>query len=172
MTDDTRRSVNTFLGSRPGREGTKTSRGILSILTLIMGGGLIYTSLPYASAFVNVGKIIGVSQLDRGIETFKSDLTRTAKVKKVYLRQGQALRASYALPKGSTLKLSILRCQSRPIIKVYSCAPVSRQYIKINDTTSGSRTFAAPEAGFYFFQDEMTLPATGQSPYTLLWQRT
>jgi len=172
MTDDTRRTVNTFLGSRDGENEPKASRGLLSIVTLIVAGGLIYTSVPYAGAFVNVGEVVGISKLDRRVGEMKSGITKSASVKKVYLRAGQGLLATYKLPKESGLELTVLQCKSRPIIEVYNCAPVSKQNIKIDEGSSGRRRFQAPQAGFYYFKDTLSSPTAVQTPYTLLWQRT
>ena len=172
MTDDTRRTVNTFLGSRDDAVEPKASRGILSILTLIIAGGLIYTSVPYAGAFVNVGEVVGVSQFDRKLGEIASEITNSAAVKKVYLRKGQGLRATYNLPKGTALTVTVLQCKARPIIEVYNCAPMSKQDIKIAKGSAGSKGFQAPQAGFYYFKDTLTSQGPEQKPYTLLWQRT
>lgn len=78
MTDDTRRTINTFLGSRSAEHEPTTKRGLTGIVTLILGGALIYISLPYAGAFVNVGKVVGASQIDRSVGKFAAGLKRTA----------------------------------------------------------------------------------------------
>lgn len=172
MTDDTRRSVNTFLGSRPGREGTKASRGLISIALFIVAGALVYISVPYAGAFVNVGKTVSVSKLDRSVSELAANLTQTSPVKKVYLRQGHGLKATYAVPKGTTVKLSIIKCESLPIIEVWSCTSLSKQEVEIVGTSGGERTFKASEAGFYYFRDEIIFGSTETSGYQLRWQRT
>jgi len=172
MTDDTRRTVNTFLGSRDAASEPKAARGLMRIFTLIFAGGLIYISLPYAGAFVDVGKVVSVSKLDRKVGQLTSEITKTSPVKKVYLRQGQGLKASYNIPKGTAVTLTVLQCKSQPVIEVFSCNPLSKEDIVIKKTTAGSRGFRAPQAGFYYFRDSMTFPTSGQLPYTLHWTRT
>ncbi len=172
MTDDTRRTINTFLGSRSAHHEPTAARGLTGILTLIAGGALIWLSLPYASAFVNVGEIVGVSKIDRTVGKFKAGLTKTAPVKKVYLRAGQGLTASYNVPKGAKVTLSVMRCQSRPIIEVWNCAPVAKQDIIIKGGKAGMRSVIASAPGFYYFTDTMTLPKAADKPYTLVWRRT
>lgn len=172
MTDDTRRNINSFLGSKSAAHDPSAPRGIMGILSLIIGGALIYTSLPYAGAFVDVGEIVSVSHVDRGFGKLTANLTKTAPVKKVYMRAGQSLEAQYTLPENSTLTLSVMRCQNRPILEAWSCNPVSKRDILIKDGKAGSKTIKAPQAGFYYFTDTMTMPKSMQAPYTLVWRRT
>jgi len=172
MSDDTRRTINVFLGSRSKTHDPNPMRGLLGIASLIIGGVLIYTSLPYASAFVNVGKIVGLSKIDRQVTLFRADVTNTAPVKKVYLRQGQGLRVHYDMPVGAELDLTVMRCQSRPVIESWSCSNPMKQVIEITESTSGIREISAPEPGFYYFTDSVTLSGAPESDYTLIWKRT
>lgn len=172
MTDDTRRNINTFLGSRSDEHDPSPLRGLFGIILLIFSGILLYTSLPYAGSFVNIGKVVGVSKLDRQIEMLRSGLVNTAPVKKVYLRAGQSLVVEYDLPETAELDLKVMRCKSRPIIEVWSCADPSTQLIQVKNETHGVRQITAPEPGFYYFTDTVTLSGAPQSDYQLIWKRT
>lgn len=172
MTDDTRRNINTFFGSRSDSHDPSPMRGLLGIAMLILSGILLYTSLPYAGSFVNIGKVVGVSKLDRQIEVLRSGLVNTAPVKKVYLRAGQSLVVQYDLPKAAELELKVMRCKSRPIIEVWSCKDPVTQIIEVRNEPNGVRQITAPEPGFYYFTDTVTLSGAPQSDYQLIWKRT
>lgn len=171
MTDDTRRNINTFFGSRSDDHAPSSVRGLLGIGLLILSGALLYTSLPYAGSFVDIGKVVGVSKLDRQVEVLRSGLVNTAPVKKVYLRAGQSLIVDYSLPQSAQLELKVMRCKSRPILEVWSCKDPVTQTLLVENEKIGVRQITAPQAGFYYFTDTVSLSGSPQSDYQLTWKR-
>lgn len=151
---------------------------------------LVYTSLFYAGAFVDPGKVIGISHAQRAA-TAKSNvgklriekqypvispLFNAFSVNKVYLRQGQSIQLSYALPNGTELRAKIKQCKSFPILEVFKCQFVSEQEKRIRNGSQGVLEFTAASAGFYYFDDEVIKrPSITLKPnhdYTIVWQRT
>jgi len=167
---------------RKGNLNSNQPSKIGTLISLSLAGVLVYSSLHYIGAFVNVGKIVGVSSktldLDdgpQGARKFTSVISHNSKFKRIYLRKGQAISVEYALPAGASLDLTILQCDQRPVLEVFQCKPVGERKLKIRQKTQGSSTIYVSEPGFYYFADKVTLKSgarakRGQS-YEIVWRR-
>ena len=132
---------------------------------------LVYAILPYASAFVPIGKIGVVPELGRNIEVVRSGLLNSPTVKKVYIREGQSLTVSFEAPRQIRLRLTLMRCNSSLLLAPWTCRDPQAQIMDINHARSGSRSIKNPQPGFYYFQDEAFLNRAPHKDYDLVWTR-
>ncbi|WP_017930459.1 hypothetical protein [Robiginitomaculum antarcticum] len=175
-----RRSEKNHKKSKGGSKSGGFSIG--SILLFGITAALVYAGLHYVGAFIDLNKIAGVSArtLDlnagpQGVRKLTAPLTNRSNVKKIFLREGQALSVEYALPDNANLDLIVSRCSPRPIIEVFNCEPVSSRIVKIRNKTQGSSTIFVQEPGFYNFSEKVVMGAgktakRGKS-YALVWRR-
>lgn len=161
-----------------GQLSERKGSAIGAIFWLGLGGFLVYSSLFYIGAFVDVGKIVGVSSktmdLDdgrQGIRKITAPVTEMSKYKKIYMRENQAIGIEYSVPEGSTIKLHVLQCKNRPVIEVFDCAPIGQRTVDIENKTNGSSTIFVSEPGFYYFADEVTVPQGKKAKYEIVWRR-
>lgn len=167
---------------RRGNLERKRTSKIGALVSLSLAGLLVYSSLHYIGAFVDIGKVVGVSSrtldLDsgpQGARKLTSSLSHRSDFKRIYLRKGQAISVEYALPSGARLDLSILQCEQRPVLEVFNCKPIGERTVKIRQKTQGSSTIYVSEPGFYYFADKVTLadglPAKRGQSYEIVWRR-
>lgn len=164
-------------------------RMYLTVFVWFAAAFLLYCSLFYIGAFVDVGKVIGTSQSQRAIKIENSAQNIQAKqnrhllspisdalsINRVYLRKGQIVQAAYSLPDGTQMSLKIKQCKSQPILEIFTCKFLGEQEKLIRNGNTGVVKFLASEPGFYYFEDEVTqLPGTVLKPnydYIITWQR-
>ena len=168
---------------RKGNLNRSESSKIGALISLSFAGFLVYFSLHYVGAFINIGKIVGVSSktldLDegpQGARKLTSAISYRSEFKRIYLRGGQAISVEYALPEGASLDLSVLQCDQRPVLEVFKCKPVGERTVKIRQKAQGSSTIYVSEPGFYYFADKVTL-ADGERAkrgrsYQIVWRRS
>lgn len=174
----------------------KTSRNLtfrrmyLSVFVSFGAAFLVYCSLFYVGAFVDVGKVIGVSQSDRALKVKMSvtDIQLPARrvpvisplqdafsVNRVYLRKGQAIQATYTMPPGTKLTLKIKQCEQLPVVEVFKCRFAGVKELHIDGNSAGSKTFRVNQPGFYYFDDQVVrLPGTelkANHDYKVIWLR-
>ncbi len=177
------------LRERGARRKLTFRRMYSTVFTLFLTSIIVYSSLFYAGAFFDAGQIIGYSEKVRQ-DKIKAELARynpeekgsifapligAFKLNRIYLRKGQTIRASYALPRGSELELSIHHCKSLPVVEVFKCHFVGSQKRMVKNSTAGKVTFRVNESGFYYFKAKaIKKPDTKirlHSDYKVLWQR-
>lgn len=160
-----------------------------SVFVLVSAGFVLYCSLFYVGAFVDAGKVIGVSQSVRA-EKAQNNVRNMPRVKKrtlfspiieafstnrVYLRKGQTILATYSLPSNTKLSLKITQCASQPILEVFNCKALGEQGTVIRHRSTGFIEFTVSEPGFYYFEDEVIkLPKKelkAYLDYRIVWQR-
>lgn len=177
---------------RPIRRGqsypASSRRSMATILIWCIAPILLFCSQFYLGAFIDLGQIIGQSQSMRAKKTAQNTTResiekQTALTKiidnqfrnKVYLRAGQSIQASYAIPPSANIELVIKQCKSLPVIEVFNCKNIAEQRRTISSGTSGMLQFSVSVAGFYNFsstasklRNEMIDP----QEYRVFWQRT
>ena len=149
----------------------------------------VYCSFFYAGAFLDVGKIVGVSQTQRAHiakrniadkpaatkREFYSPLIDAFKVNRIYLRKNQSIIATYSLPTNTSMTLRIKQCKAIPGVEVFKCTFVGQQEKTIRNKTSGFVKFVASEPGFYYFENTaIKAPSTELKQnhnYKIIWQR-
>jgi len=164
-------------------------RMYLSVFMLVGAGFVLYCSLFYVGAFIDLGKIVGVSQSARAQKTQQNMSSMTnAKprtilspivdgfsINRIYMRKGQSILATYSLPSGTILSLSIKQCNSKPVIEVFTCEVLGAQNAEIRNRSNGFIEFIVSEPGFYYFDDKVIkLPNTelkANYDYHIIWQR-
>lgn len=164
-------------------------RMYLSVFVLVGAGFTLYCSLFYVGAFIDIGKIIGVSQYvraqkaqqnipsiaDAAPRNILSPIMDGFAINRIYMRKGQSILATYSLPSGAQLSLSIQQCKSKPIIEVFSCEVLGVKNVEILNRSNGFIEFIVSEPGFYYFEDNVIkLPNTSLKPYydyNIVWQR-
>ncbi|NNC37524.1 MAG: hypothetical protein EX271_03380 [Acidimicrobiales bacterium] len=164
-------------------------RMYMTVFVLFGSAILVISSLFYVGAFIDVGKVVGVSQADR-VERSKLEMTSGNKsfglgpleslkdlfnVDRVYMRAGQTIVATFDIPKGSEITLIIKQCQNRPIIEVFDCQLIGEQSKKITSKNKGFFRFSVSKPGFYHFGQSVR-KRNGQqleagSEYRIIWQR-
>ncbi len=149
----------------------------------------LYCSLFYVGAFLDVGKIVGISQSDRA-ETTQKNVKSMARAKprtifsplldalstnRIYMRRGQTIQATYSLPKNAKLVLKIKQCKSQPVFEIFKCDAIGQQTIEIKNRMTGFINFTVSESGFYYFSDQVTKPPNTDlkafHDYRIVWQR-
>lgn len=164
-------------------------RMYMTVFVLFGAAFLIICSLFYVGAFLDVGKVVGVSQADR-VERSKVDMntggnrfssgpisafTNLFKLDRVYMRAGQTIVATYDIPRGAEMTLLIKQCENRPIVEVIDCKLVGEQSKVISNKNKGFYRFAVTKPGFYHFGQ--TVKKRGgkdlevNSEYKIVWQR-
>ena len=160
-----------------------------SVFVLVSAGFVLYCSLFYVGAFVDAGKIVGVSQSVRAEKaqhnvrnmlrtkkrTLFSPVIEAFSVNRIYMRRGQTILATYSLPRNTKLSLKIKQCASQPVFEVFNCKALGEQGTVIRHRSTGFIEFTVSEPGFYYFEDEVIkLPTTelkAYLDYRIVWQR-
>lgn len=153
-----------------------------SVLTFCVAATLVYAGIHYIGAYIDISKIAGLSaktlDLDsgpQGARKLTSKFTDRADIKKIYLREGQALSVEYALPENANLDLIVSQCSPRPVIEVFNCKPISQRIVKVRDKSQGSSVIYVQEPGFYNFSEKVVLsqgkPSKRGKSYALVWRR-
>ena len=150
----------------------------------------IYCSFFYVGAFLDVGKVIGVSQAQRAHvakriiadkpastkREFYSPLIDLFSVNRIYLRRGQSIIATYSLPENTSITLQVKQCKNMPGIEVFKCNFIGQQKRKVSNKVTGFVKFTAPSPGFYYFENTaIKYPDTElkrNHSYKVVWQRT
>ncbi len=177
------------LKRRKARRAHTFRRMYSSVFVLASAGFVLYCSLFYVGAFVDAGKIVGVSQSARAEQAQKNvrNMPRTQKrtlfspimegfsTNRIYLRKGQTILATYSLPRNAELSLKIKQCASQPILEVFQCKALGQQGTVIRNRSTGFIEFTVSEPGFYYFEDKVIkLPDTelkANYDYRIIWQR-
>ncbi|MBL4854816.1 MAG: hypothetical protein JKY25_11340 [Robiginitomaculum sp.] len=164
-------------------------RMYLSVFVTLGAFFATYCSLFYIGAFLDVGKIVGISQSVRADNaqrnvrsmvqakerTIFSPFLEALSTNRIYMRKGQTIQATYSLPSRSKLTLKIKQCKSKPILEIFNCEILGEQSIDINKRTTGFIEFTVSESGFYYFEDQVIkLPDTSLKAffdYRIVWQR-
>jgi len=160
-----------------------------TVFVLFAASLLIYCSLFYITAFFDMGKVVGVSQLSRA-ETAQKNITSMETTKRrtlfspfvdvfstnrIYLRRGQSILGTYSLPHGTDMTMKIKQCKSMPVIEVFRCRFVDQQTTVVRNKTTGFIKFTVSEPGFYYFDAEVIKrPSTllkQNKDYRVVWQR-
>jgi len=161
-------------------------RMYMSVFVLFGAAFLIICSLFYIGAFIDVGKVVGVSQADR-VERSKIEmkaggntgplatLSNLFKMDRVYMRAGQTIVATYDIPQGAEMTLVIKQCKNRPIVEVFDCKLIGEQTKKVSSKNKGFFRFAVANPGFYHFGQKVKkrggTELEANSEYQIVWQR-
>ncbi len=164
-------------------------RMYMSVFIWFAAAFLFYCSLFYVGAFVDVGKVLGVSQAKRAAKVennaqamraqqdrnLLSPISDALSINRVYLRKGQTIQATYSVPNGTQMLLSIKQCKRMPVLEIFTCNFKSEQERLIRNGRTGVVKFIATEPGFYYFEDQVTLQQGTtlklNHDYKVIWQR-
>ena len=160
--------------------GPMSNKRFLGTFTsLFVGLILVYSSIFYVPAFLDMQKVMGMStekiKLPRVSEKSRalSSYANFFKIRRGYIRRGQALTLEHDLAPGTIMTASISRCSAPPVIEVFYCRNIEGQQIKITSDLPGKRNFIMRKPGFYYF-DELITNKDGSktdSEYKVLWSR-
>ncbi len=153
-------------------------RTLGSAVSLIIGGTMCYVSLHYIPAFFNPKKIIGISNATQSVNSVKAEkegfilgaYLDAFSLKRTYLRDGQTIQASYDLPDGMDIELSIKRCRPIMIVEVFKCENVGEKTVLITNDRSGTQQFKFQGKGFYMFDERIVRKTSGES-FRVVWSR-
>lgn len=154
------------------------SRLLGSGLSILFGLFILYTSVFYVPAFVNMGALgLATPATEQPQADTKKHLlsgyTDMFKIRRGYIRAGQSLHVDYALSPGQNLMLNIQKCSAPVILEVFYCSNIQGQEIKVTGDARGSRSFVMREPGFYYF-DEVVTNGNGsisEDPFFIMWSR-
>ena len=173
------------LKAKKMKRGHTFRRMYMTVFVLFGSAFLVICSLFYVGAFIDVGKVVGVSYADRA-ERSKVDVAGNSSglfssikdlfnIDRVYMRAGQTIVATYEIPKGAQLNLIIKQCKNRPIVEVFDCKLIGEQTQRIGNDSKGFYRFSVSKPGFYHFgQNVKTRNGTeleAGSEYKIIWQR-
>ena len=161
------------------RKSMGLGRTLGSATSLIIGGTMCYVALHYIPAYLGLNKVLSLSDLNTSSSVAPEDsqwasLTSYVdafRIKRTYLRQGQEIQAEYALPEGATLDLIIQRCQPAFIVEIFKCQVISEETAQVKNNKVGAQRFHFPEAGFYRFDEKVTLAPDNVKNYRVIWSR-
>lgn len=164
-------------------------RMYMTVFVLFGAAFLVISSMFYVGAFIDVGKVVGVSYDDRversKIEIASGNSSKTTSpiqalkdlfnVNRVYMRAGQTIVATYDIPQGSEMTLVIKQCKNRPVIEVFDCKLIGEQTKRITSDNKGFFRFAVANPGFYHFGQSVKKRGGQEiesgSGYRIVWQR-
>lgn len=177
------------LRKRKAKRERTFRRMYMSVFILFGAAFMVYCSLFYMGAFMDVGKVVGLSHVKRA-ENAEHMLKSTQigenkslfaalmgkfNQNRVYMRKGQKIISTYSLPRGTVMTLKVKQCKSMPIVEIFSCKFKGEQKITLRNKTSGTLKFNIQEPGFYYFDTEVVqLPATplkNWRDYRVMWVR-
>lgn len=173
-----------YLNDRVGirqRKQMGLLRTILSGVSLLFGGGMIYVAMHYIPAFVQPQKVLKFATGDSvALQTY--DFDRKSKVHDIfgpylklfhmdraYMKPGQKINIKYDLPKGAYANLDIVQCRRAWVVEIFECDVVSRFNSKTK-RRSGVESFALQQGGFYYFRHEAVGIPEGE-PFRIIWER-
>lgn len=166
-------------GALKKRKSMGLGRTFGSATTLIIGGAMCYVALHYIPAYLGLNKVLSFSNLDTSASVAPessqwaalSSYADAFRIKRTYLKSGQTIQAQYALPEGATLELVIQRCRSAFIVEIFNCQVVSEETARVKNDKDGTQRFRFPEAGFYRFDERVTLAPNNVKNYRVVWSR-
>lgn len=181
LTHDMRKKIIELAEKEAAKPPMSRKRFIGTFLSLISGVFMVYCSIFYVPAYIDLGNALGMSADGQKLPAVNTDTeTRHAlsaytdkfKIRRGYMRAGQALEIKYALFPGTKMTVKIEKCQSPPIIEVFYCQQRHGEEVVIQ-TPRGARSFIIREPGFYYF-DETVTTMDGQPttmPSNVIWKR-
>lgn len=166
-------------GASKKRKSMGVGRTFGSATTLIIGGAMFYIALHYIPAYLGLNKILSFSDLDTSssvaVESSQwatlSSYADAFRIKRTYLRPGQTIQAQYAIPEGAKLDLIIQRCQPAFIVEIFKCQVINEETARIRNDKLGTQRFRFPKAGFYRFDEKITLAPNNTKDYRVIWSR-
>ncbi|MGJ8564907.1 MAG: hypothetical protein ACSHXY_15310 [Alphaproteobacteria bacterium] len=150
-----------------------------TILSLFLGLAVLYASAFYAPAYINFNQAIGASTENLKLpeqndsNTFLTPYVKMFKIRRGFVKPGQALKIDYALSPGTYMTVHVKKCNAPVFLEVIYCMNTSEQSTKIVGPSKSARTFLMKEPGFYYF-DEFVMNMDGsptKKPYKVLWTR-
>lgn len=161
------------------RKSLGIGRTFGSATTLIIGGAMCYVSLHYIPAYLGLNKILSFSDLDTSASVAPessqwatlSSYADAFRIKRTYLKSGQTIQAQYALPEGATLDLVIQRCRPAFVVEIFKCQVINEETARVTNDKLGTQRFRFPEAGFYRFDEKVTLAPNNIKNYRVVWSR-
>lgn len=166
-------------GASKKRRSMGLGRTFGSATTLIVGGAMCYVALHYIPAYLGLNKLLSFSDMDTTSSVAPessqwatlSSYADAFRLKRTYLRQGQTIQAQYALPAGAKLELVIQRCRPAFIVEIFKCQVISEETARVTNDRDGAQRFRFPEAGFYRFDEKVTLAPNNVKNYRVIWSR-
>lgn len=173
--------VRALIGERHKPKKLGLPRTVFSAFSLILGGGLCYIALHYIPAYLSVHKLLALSTPTEaaainlksknsafGILTPYVDSLR---MRRTYLRSGQAIRAQYVIPEGAELELTIRYCKPDFVREIFDCEVIGEKTETIRSGTVGTQKFMFQNTGFYTFHNKITM-ADNEGEYRVIWSRS
>lgn len=153
-----------------------------TFFSLILGLATIYAAIFYAPAYFPNAQKLGFSTQNIKLpnpheeESFLKTLAPYAKLFKVrrgYVKPGQALKIDYVLSPGTYMTVHVKKCNAPIFIEVMHCMNTDEQSIEIRNSQKGARSFVMSRPGFYYF-DEFVMNIDGtpsEKPHKVTWSR-
>lgn len=153
-----------------------------SILSLFLAFCVIYASFFYVPAYFSVSQILGFSNESEKLPVIDPSTegqsaiaayARPFKLRRGFIRRGQALKVDYSLSPGTIMTVDIQRCAAPVFVEVIFCNTREGQTIKIEDRGPGAKSIVMRNAGFYYFDESVTNldGSPTKKPYRVLWSR-
>ncbi len=153
-----------------------------SLLSLTFGLSVIYASVFYAPAFFNLGQILGFSSQDTKLPAIDPERDTPSalspyldhfKIRRGYIRRGQALKVDYSLSPGTSMTINVRRCNAPIIIEAFRCQNTEGQEINISGIGPGAKSLIMRNPGFYYFDETVTNMNGSKTdkPYKVIWSR-
>lgn len=168
------------IDNEPPEGPMSITRFIVSMFSLMFGLAVIYASIFYAPAFYDFNRALGLSTEDGKLPIIKEEkehalsaYTDMFKLRRGYIRKGQALEVKYVLSPGTKMTLSIQHCKAPVVIEAFYCMNTQGEQSTVKNELRGTKAFIMRQPGFYYFDEEVTnLDGTATTkPFTVIWKR-
>ena len=87
---------------------------------------------------------------------------------RAYLTAGQGVDVSYNIVRGTKAELIFYKCQTMPIVEVFSCNPIIVDRTPIGRSRSGKKSIKVKSNGFYAFK---IISEAAPENYQIAWRR-
>lgn len=168
-------SIRVTENQSSSRDDRSMSNGRLlgTAFSLFLGMFFVYTSIFYVPAFLNIRGAFGISGAHSlaKAKSSKSPLSpfmNLLNMDRAYLAAGQGVDVHYNLARGTKAELVFYKCQTMPVVEVFSCDPIIVDRIPLGRKRSGQKSLKVKSNGFYAFKI-ITEAAPGN--YQIAWQR-
>ena len=156
------------------------TRFIVSIFSLMLGLSIVYASIFYAPAFYDFNGALGLSTEEGKLPVIKEEkehalsaYTNMFKLRRGYIRKGQALEVKYVLSPGTKMTLSIQHCKAPVVVEAFYCMNTRGEQITINNNQRGTKALIMRQPGFYYFDEDVTNMdgSATTKPFIVIWKR-
>ena len=169
-------SVHHYMYQNATLRSMSNGRFISTILSLLLGLFLIYTSFFYFPAystkpsFIKVSAQNNIKQINDKTALVDNRYLNYLLMNQGYLKTGQTVTVDYKISPGAELYLTVTKCSGPAVVEVYSCRGSLIKTFKLTQK-SGRFGLSVKDSGFYKFNQVLTDTSAQNSTFEAIWKR-